>query len=168
MSDEIYFIRNSIIKMQNLMKYYWISFCNLNFIFRWFLYFEVSKNLSHFNGLWQWYRFPTFFSFCIIQFSAVFRQLLCFSENLILAQHPAELLNVIITKLFLKKHCNSGIQYHIKVPGFYCLMKKFKWHNFLQKIFITYFDKSWPNSSRFVENHDKNFFVKNLWIEFFH
>ena len=44
-------------------------------------------------------------------------------------------------------------------------MKKFKWHKFLQKNFITYFDKSWPNSSRFVEKHDKNFFGKNLVIQ---
>ena len=39
---------------------------------------------------------------------------------------------------------------------------------FLPKIFFTYFDQSWPNSSRFVQNHEKKNLVKILWFEFFH
>ena len=31
---------------------------------------------------------------------------------------------------------------------------------FLPKFFFTFFDQSWPNSSRFVENHDKKKLVK--------
>ena len=45
-----------------------------------------------------------------------------------------------------------------KVPVFYCLMTKFKSLNFYQKFLsLKYFDQSLPNSSRFVQNHEKFF-----------
>ena len=49
----------------------------------------------------------------------------------------------------------------LKSLFFYCLIKKNAKHKIFNNFFFfTYFDQSWPNSSRFVENHDKKILVK--------
>ena len=65
----------------------------------------------------------------------------------------------IVVKLFWKNKLLPT-----KVPVFYCFKEKIQITKFLPKIIFTYFDQSWPNSLRFIENHEKN--GKNLviWI----